>query len=449
MKRLLVVDDERNMRWALRKALEKDNYCIEEASTGQQALDVLRRETIHLVLLDLKMPQIDGLTVLKRIKEAMEDMPVIMLTAHGTMESAVEAMKMGALDYISKPFDIEALKVVIEKALGIGELKRQVHYYREALQENMGKPIIGNSQGLMELMGIINQVSQTTASVLIIGESGTGKELIANEIHYNSPRREKPYIKINCGAIPEPLIESELFGHEKGAFTGAISRKIGRFEQAHGGTLLLDEIGELNLAMQVKLLRVLQEKEFERVGGVQKVQADVRIIAATNRNLNEMIREGTFREDLYYRLNVIPIQVPSLRERKEDIPLLIHHFIDHFSKMTRKGPIKIQREAMEKLIQYPWPGNIRELENVIERMIILSKVPTLTMAQLPREILAQGLREEFVLPEEGIFLEDLEKSLIQQALNRTAFNQTHAAKLLGISRHTLIYRMEKFNLKKN
>jgi len=445
MKRILVVDDEKNMRWALGKALTKAGYQVLEAESGPEALALLQQTAPHLILLDLKMPQMDGIEALERIKGLHKELPVIILTAHGTMESAVKAIKLGATDFISKPFELDKLMVTIENALGVVALKEEINYLRAALEENWRKPIIGNSAGLLALLQSVQQVAKTNATVLILGESGTGKELVANALHGESPRADKPLIKINCGAIPENLIESELFGHEKGAFTGAIQRRQGRFEQANGGTLFLDEVGELSLGMQVKLLRVLQEQELVRVGGNQAIKVDIRVVAATNRDLKQMVTEGNFREDLYYRLNVIPLLMPPLRERREDIPLLINHFLKVYGKES--APLEIDPEAMAYLMKYPWPGNIRELENVVERMTILSVSGRITVAQLPREISQEEEAVSFRLPEEGISLEKLEKDLIIQALERTGDNQTHAAKLLGISRHTLLYRMEKYQLK--
>lgn len=448
-KRILVADDERNMRWAIKRALEGEDYIILEAATGLEALEHYREKEPHLVIMDLKMPDMDGISALTKMKEIKDTTPIIMITAHGTVESAIEAMKLGAMDYISKPFDIEELMITIEKALGYGELKEEVCYLREELGKSLGKPIIGKSQGLQNTLETVNRVAKTNASVLILGESGTGKELIANAIHYNSGRRNKPYIKINCGAIPENLLESELFGYEKGAFTGAASRKVGRIERANGGTLFLDEVGELPFQLQVKLLRILQEREIDRIGGTEPIKVDVRIIAATNRDLLTMVEEGTFREDLYYRLNVIPIKMPPLRERKEDIPILVNHFLSFYCNEIGRGRISLQKDAMDKLVEYPWRGNIRELENVIERMVILSDEEVIRSCNLPRELLLkEEINNSYQLPEEGIKLEELERDLLIQALQRTEHNQTKAAKLLGISRHTLIYRMEKFGLNK-
>lgn len=448
MKKILIADDEKNMIWAINRALKKESYNIISASNGEKAVEKVKDEDPDLVLLDLRMPKMNGMEALKKIKNINKDLPVIMITAHGTIESAIEAMKIGALDYISKPFDIEELKIQIRKALDIGDMTRQIEFLTNELRNKTGKVIIGESKKMKDVLEIVNRVAGSNATVLITGESGTGKELIANAIHYNSGRENKPYIKVNCGALPENLLESELFGHEKGAFTGAINKKLGRFERADGGTIFLDEVGEISLAMQVKLLRVLQEKELERVGGTEIIKVDVRIVAATNRDLEKMIEEGTFREDLYYRLNVIPIELPSLRERKEDIPLLANYFLNKYCEEIGRQGMKITNEALESLKNYNWKGNIRELENIIERLVILSTNSLIDKKDLPKELVINyELSPEFTLPEEGIKLEDVEKDLIKQALEKCDYNQTQAAKLLGISRHTLLYRIEKYDIK--
>lgn len=449
-KKILIADDEKNMIWAMKKALKNENYKIITASNGVEAVEKVKINDPDLVLLDLRMPQKDGMEALREIKEWNTNIPVIMITAHGTMESAIEAMKSGALDYISKPFDIEELKIQIRKALDIGDMKEQIEFLTKELKDKTGKVIIGNSKKMKEVLEIVNRVAKSNATILVTGESGTGKELIANAIHYNSDRENKPYVRVNCGAIPESLLESELFGHEKGAFTGAVNRKPGRFERADGGTIFLDEVGELSTATQVKLLRVLQEKEIERVGGTEVIKVDVRVIAATNRDLKKMVEEGSFRDDLYYRLNVIPIELPPLRERKEDIPALIEYFIHKYCREMGREKIGISEDALERIVQYSWKGNIRELENVVERLVILSQGNMIYKEDLPKEILIQNDEaSEFILPKEGINLEEVEKSLIQQALKKTDYNQTKAAKLLGITRHTLIYRMEKYDIKEN
>jgi DNA-binding NtrC family response regulator len=448
MKKILIADDEKNMIWAMKKALKNDGYKIITAGDGAEAVTLAQDEEPDIVLLDLRMPKKDGMEALDEIKRINPKIPVIMLTAHGTMESAIEAMKLGAVDYISKPFDLEELKIVIQKALNIGTMQEQIAFLTEELSKSTGKTIIGESIKIKNVLQLVSRVANSNATVLITGESGTGKELIANAIHFNSQRKEKPYIKVNCGALPEGLLESELFGHEKGAFTGAIARKPGRFELADGGTLFLDEVGELTPNIQVKLLRVLQEKEFERVGGTETLKVDVRIVTATNRNLGEMVSKGEFREDLFYRLNVIPIELPSLRERKEDIPMLVDYFTKKYCCESGRKKLIFDKDAMDALTNYQWRGNIRELENVIERIVILNHGETVGKEALPKEIVYYSSEAiPFVLPLEGIELDSVEKSLIEQALARTENNQTHAAKLLGITRHTLMYRMEKHNLK--
>lgn len=448
-KKILIADDEKNMIWALKKALKNEEYIMITASNGIEAVEMVKSNSPDLVLLDLKMPKLNGLEALKEIKNIDPKISVIMMTAHGTMESAVEAMKNGAIDYISKPFDIEELKMQIRKAIDIEVMKEQIDFLTEELKNKTGKIIIGESSKIKDVLDIVNRVAKSNATVLITGESGSGKELFANAIYNNSNRNDKPYVKINCGAIPENLVESELFGHEKGAFTGAISKKLGKFERANYGTIFLDEIGELSLPMQVKLLRVLQEKEIERIGGTEVIKIDVRVVAATNRDLKKMIKERSFREDLYYRLNVIPIELPSLKERKEDIPLLVEYFIDKYYKQMGRNLIKIDKEALQMLVNHEWKGNIRELENVIERMVILCQSDTIHKKDLPKEILFgnMGDIEEFLLPENGIDLEKVEKNFIRQALMFSDGNQTKAAKVLGITRHTLLYRMDKYDIK--
>lgn len=447
-RKILIADDEPNMIWALKKALVKEDYEIISAENGLEAVENLKEEP-DLVVLDFKMPKMDGLEALKKIKEINNKVPVIMITAHGSADNAVEAMKLGALDYISKPFDIDELKVIIKKALEYKSLNEEVSYLRNRLDEESTK-IIFKSKSMEEVLKLVNKVAPTDATTLILGESGTGKELIADEIHRLSHRNKGPLIKVNCGAFVESLLESELFGYEKGAFTGATTRKKGKFELAQEGTIFLDEIGEISEAMQVKLLRVLQEKEFERVGGEVTIKGDFRVIAATNRDLKEMVEKKEFREDLYYRLNVIPINISPLHERKEDIPLLIDYFITKHSKQMGRSKLDISQKALELLQGYKWPGNIRELQNIIERCVILTGGDVITEELLPSEIRGGGYvkASNIILPDEGLSLDEVEKSLILQALEKTDYNQTNAAKLLGITRHTLIYRMEKYEINK-
>ena len=445
-RKILIADDEPNMIWALKKALVKEGYEIISADNGEAAIENLKEDP-DLIIMDLKMPKMNGLEALQEIKKINPKIPVIMITAHGSTDTAVEAMKIGALDYISKPFDIDELRVVIKKALEYKSLNDEINYLRERLDESNSK-IIYKSKSMEEVLKLVYRVAPTDATVLILGESGTGKELIANEIHGLSKRNNGPLIKVNCGAFAESLLESELFGYEKGAFTGAVSRKKGKFELAQGGTIFLDEIGEISEAMQVKLLRVLQEKEYERVGGESTIKGDFRVIAATNKNLKEMVDNNEFREDLYYRLNVVPIKIAPLRERKEDIPLLIDYSVEKFSSQMGRNKLKINPKALDLLIQYDWPGNIRELQNIIERCVILATGQEITEDLFPSEIRIRNnfVTSNIVLPDEGLSLEEVEKSLIIQALDKTDNNQTNAAKLLGRTRHTLIYRMEKYNI---
>lgn len=448
--RILIADDEKNMRWALEKALSKEGYIIITASDGKSALEMYKEHEPDLVLLDIRMPEMDGIDVLREIRKINDSTQVVIMTAHGTLENAVEALRLGAIDYVTKPFDIEEVKLIISKALNITRLNTEVKFLRNEMVKSGTSRIIGTGRKFKDVLSLVDKVSSTNANVLILGESGTGKELIAKEIHLKSARADKPYIAVNCGAIPENLLESELFGHEKGAFTGAAARKPGRFERAEGGTIFLDEVGELNLSTQVKLLRVIQEREFERVGGTDVIKTNVRIIAATNRDLEKMVKEGAFREDLYYRLKVVPIILPPLRERKEDIPLLADYFIEKYSADMGLKPIRFSGEAMECLEEYWWPGNIRELENIIERLVILNDGEEIYKEMLPNEM-TESIHgtETDKMPDlgEGVVLEDVEKKLIVQALEKTGGNKSQAARLLGISRYTLLYRMDKYNLK--
>ncbi|HEX3015344.1 MAG TPA: sigma-54 dependent transcriptional regulator [Desulfobacteria bacterium] len=449
MAKILVIDDEKNMRWALERALKAEKYELYQAEDGRSGLETALTLKPDAVILDLKMPGMDGLSVLSELKAKEPDIMVIMITAHGSTASAVEAMKRGAYDYINKPFDIDELKLVVAKALEVGQLRSKVQTLESEISERYSfHNIVGKSQAMQHIFDLVERVSDTTATVLIQGESGTGKELVARALHYAGERKHGPFIQVNCAALPENLLESELFGHERGAFTGAIAQRQGRFELAHGGTIFLDEIGEINPHIQVKLLRVLQERAFERVGGQHTLRVDVRVIAATNRDLTQEMREGRFREDLFYRLNVIPIRMPSLRERKEDIPLLVDHFLH---KYDQKGRITgISPAALKALVNYAWPGNIRELENTIERMAIVSPGPVIEHADIPPELMERavsGKKMIVTLPDEGINLEELEQNLLAQALELAQGNKTKAARLLGLTRHTLLYRLEKYGLR--
>ena len=446
MRRVLVADDEVNMRWVLERALTKAGYDVETVEDGQLAIDRALAERPDLVLLDLKMPKRDGLSVLRKLKEHYPDLLIVMMTAHGSTATAVEAMKAGAHDYLMKPFDIDELLITVSKAFEVEKLREQVDYLKGEVQ-NGGWQLVGNSAVMQAVKHLAERVSPTPATVLIQGESGTGKELVAHAIHTLSPRLDGPFIRVNCAALTETLLESELFGHEKGAFTGAHARKKGRFELADGGTLFLDEIGELSFNVQAKLLRVLQDLTFERVGGEKSIKVDVRIIAATNRDLLKEAQEGRFREDLYYRLSVFPVSVPPLREHREDIPSLVEHFLkklESYGRSKALGP-----GVLNQLMAYGWPGNVRELENVVERMVIISQGVEIGLDALPSFNLP--IKEEsnlghFVLPQEGISLEDLEKSFLEQAMEQTGGNQSQAAKRLGLSRHAFIYRLDKYGI---
>jgi len=447
-KRILLVDDEPGIRAALKMVLQPGYETI-AASSAQEGLQALRRESPNLVLLDIVMPGEDGLEFLEAIRAEQPEVPVIMLSALNAVKTAVEAMKRGAADYLTKPFDAEELRLKVSKALSARELEREVHYLRvQAVNRYALHGLVGKSQAMQEVYAKIEQAADTRTTVLITGESGTGKELVARALHYNSSRRDRPLIALNCAAIPEPLIESELFGHEKGAFTGADARRIGHFELAHGGSLFLDEITELNTTTQAKLLRVLQHREFLRVGGAQPVKVDVRILAATNKDLTAMLRRGELREDIYYRINVVSIHLPPLRERPEDIPLLAQHFLARRADEEKRAPREFSQEAMEVLTKHHWPGNVRELENVVEQVSIWCRQAIIRPEHLPTFVRLESRTEAFCeeLAGPGLSLEEavieLERKKILDALRRTDYIQTHAAVLLGISRRMLKYRMD-------
>lgn len=444
--KILVIDDEEHMCWALERAMRQEGYQVLTATRGKRGLELLREEAPSLVILDLKMPEMDGLEVLKLIKEIQPKLPVIMLTAHGTIETAIDAMKMGATDYLTKPFDLDELKLIIKQNLRLSQLVTEVNFLRSELTKKY-RNMVGKSSAMQEVYHLIEKVSKSNATVLVTGESGTGKEVAAVAIHQNSSRSDGPFVPVNCAALPEQLLESELFGHEKGAFTGAVARKLGRFELADKGTIFLDEIAEMPLSMQVKLLRVIQERSFERVGGTETLNVDVRVIAATNRDLSQAIEQGQFREDLYYRLNVIQIKLPPLRERTEDIPILAQHFLEKFRGIYMVN--SISPEAIDLLCKYHWPGNIRELQNVIERAAIICHGSEITPDHLPKELSnsPKGSTGAIIrFPEQGLSLEELEKELIIKALEKSGGNQTKAAQLLGITRSALLYRTQKHGI---
>ena len=448
-KRVLLIDDEARVRTSLKMVLEP-NYEILQAADAQEGLETFRKEGPDLVLLDVILPGTDGLAVLETLRTESRMTPVIMLTGTKSVKTAVDAMKLGAADYLSKPFDVEELRIVVDRALSSQALEREVKQLRaQVVQRYAFHNLIGKSQGMQEIYAKIEQVADSRTTVLITGESGTGKELVAKALHYNSGRRQRPFIALNCAALPETLIESELFGHEKGSFTDATARRVGQFELANTGTLFLDEIGDLSAMTQAKLLRVLQEREFTRIGGVQSIKVDVRIVAATNRNLEEMVRKGQFREDLYYRINVISLFLPPLRERGEDIPLLAKHFLAKRVEEEKRPHIEFGKEALEVLTRYPWPGNVREMENNIEQAFIWSQnCPKITQEHLPTilksDSRSSSLRDDTLAGRMSLekAVMEFEREIILDALKRTNYVQTHAANLLGISRRMLKYRMD-------
>jgi Nif-specific regulatory protein len=449
--RILIADDEQVQREMLEGFLAKQGYGVGTAEDGAQALERFKGGAFDLVLTDYRMPGMDGIQLLRELKRLNPEVMVVVLTAFGTVGTAVAAMKEGAYDYLNKPIDLDELLLLIQRVENGVSLSRENRELREQLREKFKVDfIISTSRRMEEALNLVKRVAPSPATVLILGESGTGKELIARAIHYASPRADKPLVKVNCAALPENLLESELFGHEKGAFTGAVGRRIGRFEQADQGTIFLDEIGDLSPALQSKLLRVLQEKEFERVGSSQPLKVDVRVIAATNRNLEDAIKKGTFREDLYYRLNVVTISLPPLRERKEDIPPLIEHFLKKYSGENQKPVVSFSKEARDLLMNYHYPGNIRELENIIERAVVLSRGDSITTQDLPlnlRESKVEDLMKEGAggrsLPE---ILEEIERLRINQALGKSHGVQTKAAEELGISERVLRYKMKKYGM---
>jgi len=453
--KILVADDEQSMREFLDIMLKKEGYKVSLASNGEEVAKLVENDLFDLVLLDIRMPKLDGISALKRIKANAPETVVIMITAFASADTAIKAMKEGAYDYITKPFKVEEIKLIIKNALEKKNLQKENILLKQAVRDrfHFGN-IIGQSPKMVALYDLLEKVSPTKTNILITGESGTGKELVAKAIHYNSPRKDKPFVTLNCGAIPESLIESELFGHMKGAFTDAIATKKGLFEVADEGTIFLDEISELPLLMQVKLLRVLQDKEFKRVGGTEDIRVDVRIIAATNKELEEAVKEKRFREDLFYRLNVIQIKLPPLRDRRDDIQTLANHFLKKYSQELSKNISKIAPEALQILMNYEYPGNVRELQNIIERAVALESSPDLTAHNLSSYLNDQPLLKrgaiDVEIPSEGIDLEkmveDLERTLLLKALDRTKGIKKKAAELLHINFRSMRYRLEKYGL---
>lgn len=454
--RILVVDDEESIREFLEIMLKKENYEVTTAEDGQRAKDILAKKSFDMVISDLQMPNVTGIELLKHVKESYPDVVFMLITAFGTTESAVDAMKMGAYDYVTKPFKIDEVRLNIANALRSKNLETEVRVLKkELVREYSFQNMIGNSPAMHTIFDLIRRVSQAPTNVLITGESGTGKEVIAKAIHYNGPLKDKPFVTINCGAIPENLMESEMFGHKKGSFTGAITDKAGLFEVADGGTLFLDEVGELPVSIQVKLLRAIQERVIRRVGATDDMKVDVRIIAATNRNLEEMVSKGTFRQDLFYRLNVINIKSPALRDRAEDVPLLASHFLKKYNDKLNKSIASISTEAMEILKNYSYPGNVRELENMIERTVALEAGSTILPESLPPMVNTSSGRKmasshEIEMGENGLDLDkvmgQIEKELLVKAIHSAGGVKKKAAKLLHISFRSMRYRIEKYNL---
>ena len=452
MKRVLIVDDEISIFQSLRMVLEKD-YELLWAGNGKEAMKLFLEQSPDLVLLDIIMPGVDGIEILSAIRDSDKSIPVLILTATKMVKTAVQAMKRGATDYLTKPFDVEEIRLIISRALANRALEEEVRYLRSQVEKRYSfHNLIGKSLLMREIYSKIEHLAGTKSTVLITGESGTGKELVSRAIHYNSIRKENPFVAINCAAIPETLIESELFGHEKGAFTNAVQRRVGQIEMANGGTLFLDEIGDLSLSTQAKILRILQEKELARVGGSQTIQVDVRVIAATNKSLEDLMTKGLFREDLYYRINVVPIHLPPLRSRSEDIPLLVQFFLMKRADEDGGEPREISKEALDLLMKYRWPGNVRELENIVDQTLAMSRGDTIELRDLPAHIGDQirfnSLKEQTL--DQKISLDkavmEFEREIILDALKRSRYIQTRAARLLGISRRVLRYKIDSLGI---
>ena len=447
--RILVVDDEPSHRQMLDAVLSAENYDIQQAHDGITAVSTIEEQFYDLVLMDIRMQTVDGIEALKEIKKISPAIPIIIMTAYASVGTAVEALKSGAYDYLTKPLDIEELKILVAKALRFQQLEQENVHLKEQLNDRFNfSNIIGRSTAMQKLFETLGLVSPSEATALIVGESGTGKELIANAIHQNSPRSQRPFIKVNCAALPETLLESELFGHEKGSFTGAIARKQGRFQLADKSSIFLDEIAEMAPSTQAKILRVLQEREFEPVGSTQTIKIDTRIIAATNRELKEEIQTGRFREDLYYRLNVVTLEVPPLRDRHEDIPLLADFFLKQYADKNRKLVKGFTPRAMDLLMRHEWPGNVRELENVVERAVIMTRGDMITPMDFPEtlQVLDAETGKKHVDMRPGRSLKEVEKDMILRTLDESGGNRTHTAKILGISRRTLQLKLKEYGI---
>lgn len=447
--KILIVDDDQGIRFFLEEALTKKGYKVDSVASAEEALSKVKQDAFNLILLDVRLPGMSGLDAIKKLRELDPSAPIIIMTAHGSRDMAIRAVQEGAYDFFTKPIKLNEFLVILKRALEKRRLQIEVSRLEEKIEKKYKyENIIGSSGVMQEVFAMVNKVARTESSVIIYGESGTGKELIAHAVHTQSTRRERPFVKLNCVAIPEGLLESELFGHEKGSFTGAVSQKKGKFELANSGTIFLDEIGDMTLTTQAKILRVLQEREFERVGGTKTVQVDVRIITATNKDLQKAVEEKQFREDLYFRLNVVPIYLPPLRDRKEDIPLLVEHFLKEASERVKRLISGISPDALHMLVAYRWPGNVRELENCIERAAVISNGDLITGDCLPLYITTAGEKTE-PMTEGSIedILASTEKKLILNALRETGGVQAKAAKLLGITERSLCYRIKKYNMK--
>lgn len=446
---ILIVDDEENVCKLLEKVFLKEGYIVQKAYNGEEALNVIDSTQVDIVITDIKMPGMSGMELLKKIRSIDVSIKVIMITAFATVETAVEALKIGASDYITKPFDLEDVLFSVKKIIESAEENDLINDEPRKDDVFLENYIMSKSQSMKKVMNLIKQVADTDATVMLYGETGTGKELAASALHNLSSRKDKPFIKVNCAAIPEQLLESELFGYEKGAFTGAVLRKPGKFELANEGTIFLDEIGDISPAMQAKLLRVIQEREIEHLGGTKTVKIDVRVITATNKNIEEMVKKGQFRNDLYYRLNVVPINLPPLRERKEDIEILVSKFLEKSSQISRKEKKQISKEALNKLIEYNWPGNVRELENIIERCVVVTPKDTIDLEDLPNNIINNENNENNGL---GSFsklddaVDSAEREMIVKTLKECGGNRTKASEVLGISRRSLHRKIAKYNI---
>lgn len=453
MEKLLVIDDEKSILDLLNVVFEKEGYAVETSLSATRAVELIGNDDIDMIISDIKMPKMNGMELLRYVRKNRPDIPIVMITAYGTIKQAVEALKAGAMDYIVKPFDVEELKIIVAQGLEKKRLKEENLFLKRELKEKYDfQNMIGKSKVMHEIYNLIEKVACTDSTVLITGESGTGKEIAARAIHYLSTRRDRAFVSINCGALPENLLESELFGHVKGAFTGAVVNKKGMFEVAEKGTLFLDEVGEMSPWTQVKLLRALQDKRIRRVGGTEEIPVDVRIVAASNQDLKRSINEGNFREDLYYRLNVISFEMPPLRKRKEDIPLLVNHFLEKYCNGMERRMKRIAPDVIDVLESYPWPGNVRELENIIERIVAIEERGTITKGSLPKELLqpddkqdaAPALEPGFDL---NIVMDGISSSYVKQALHYSRGNLKEAANMLGINYRSLRYLVEKHGLK--